>query len=443
MYAIIDLETTGGRPETDRIIEIAIYTHDGVSVTGEYSSLVNPGVPIPPFISRLTGISEEMVSTAPPFAEIALAVKDFLGNRIFVAHNAPFDHSFLTAMFRNEGIEIDNKVLCTCTTSRKVIPGYPSYSLGKLCRSVGIRLENAHRAAADALATTRLLELLIQKSSNNLLPFLRDHNRANPLCNIPEPVLAALPESAGILFFKNNEGEILFLAKAWNIRKKARALTSKFGTGKLTALAALATTADAEVTGSRLAASIREYDLLDELRPAFNRRFRDGDSRMAIYDVPDKEGFINFEIRPLTGGLVPVLVCTSRTTALKSLKVICAQFSLDPARCGLSAMDQELAEPVAEYNSRAESALLQLHSQKKSFVIFDRGPSQGTEWVFMLEDSMFKGMRLMETELLVGETAQLEELVQLRSDKPAIVRQIARHIAKGDYRRLEPLHKTA
>jgi DNA polymerase-3 subunit epsilon len=439
MYAIIDLETTGGRPETDRIIEIAIYTHDGASVTGEYSSLVNPGVPIPPFISRLTGISEEMVAVAPTFSEICSEVRSVLGDHIFVAHNAPFDHSFLSHHFRIEGIEITNQVLCTCATARKVIPGHPSYSLGKLCRATGIRLENAHRAAADALATTRLLELLLEKSHRNLAPFLRDPNRLNPLCRIPEPEISSLSEKAGILYFTDEQGNILFLSKAWNIRKKAKALTSRFGTGKLTGLAAQAVRVTADITGSRIAASVMEQQLLESVQPVFNRKFRDGDSRMGIYDMPDENGYLRLEVKPAIVNQVPVVTFGSRVQAFRTLKTVCTEYSLESSLCGLSDTRNQLEEPAESYNYRAVNAMEHLGHQRRNFVITDHGPEPDSQWVIVVEDSFFKGMKLEDSVTNTDWHETLEELSCKNEDRPVIMRMIGRHIAKGEYLHIEPL----
>ncbi|UOQ81923.1 PolC-type DNA polymerase III [Hymenobacter sp. 5414T-23] len=164
MYAIIDLETTGGQPTQDRITEIAIYIHDGEKVVDEYSTLLNPGRPIPFFITQLTGISDDMVRDAPKFHEVARKVVEMTEGCVFVAHNVRFDYSFLKKEFADLGYNYSRKTLCTVRLSRSLMPGQPSYSLGKLCQNIGIPLHDRHRASGDAAATAILFGRLLKIS---------------------------------------------------------------------------------------------------------------------------------------------------------------------------------------------------------------------------------------------------------------------------------------
>lgn len=161
MYSIIDIETTGGSPKTEKVTEIAVYIHDGTRVVNEYASLVNPEKSIPAFITGLTGITNEMVAGAPKFYEIARELVELTENTIFVAHNAGFDYGFICEEFRQLGYLFKREKLCTVKLSRKLIPGLRSYSLGKLCSELGIDVHNRHRAAGDAMATVRLFEILV------------------------------------------------------------------------------------------------------------------------------------------------------------------------------------------------------------------------------------------------------------------------------------------
>ncbi|HOP13477.1 MAG TPA: 3'-5' exonuclease, partial [Lentimicrobium sp.] len=162
MYAVIDVETTGGNFSSERLTEIAIYLHDGEKIVDEFSTLLNPEQPIPYMITRLTGISNEMVAGAPRFCEVARKIVELTEGATFVAHNASFDYNFIRHEFRRLGYNFRRPTICTVKMSRKLLPGLQSYSLGKLCRELGIVIENRHRAAGDALATTRLLELLLE-----------------------------------------------------------------------------------------------------------------------------------------------------------------------------------------------------------------------------------------------------------------------------------------
>ncbi len=170
MFAIIDIETTGNTYKYGQITEIAIYQHNGSEITDSFSSLVKPEMDIPLFITRLTGISNEMVANAPRFYEIARKIVEMTAGRTFVAHNVHFDYKFVKEEFKRLGYDFNRKTLCTVQLSRKLMPGYKSYSLGKICAEKGIEINGRHRAAGDALATTKLFELLLKENEirNNI-----------------------------------------------------------------------------------------------------------------------------------------------------------------------------------------------------------------------------------------------------------------------------------
>jgi DNA polymerase III subunit epsilon len=164
LFAIIDIETTGNSYKYGQITEIAIFQHNGSEITGSFSSLVKPDMDIPLFITRLTGISNKMVENAPRFFEIARKIVEMTAGRTFVAHNVHFDYRFVQEEFKRLGYDFNRKTLCTVKLSRKLIPGHTSYSLGKLCNDLEIEINGRHRAAGDALATTRLFEILMNKN---------------------------------------------------------------------------------------------------------------------------------------------------------------------------------------------------------------------------------------------------------------------------------------
>lgn len=170
MYCIVDVETTGGVKGPTRLTEIAIFRHDGHQVVDSFHSLLNPGCPIPPFIRHLTGISDEMVQDAPTFADVAPDVLSITQDALFVAHNVGFDFNFIKKELSWLGYDYFRRTLCTVRTSRKLIPGHASYSLGKLCHALNIPLNGRHRAQGDAAATVRLFEMLLQHDSQGLIP---------------------------------------------------------------------------------------------------------------------------------------------------------------------------------------------------------------------------------------------------------------------------------
>ena len=162
-YVVVDLETTGGRPEYHRVTEIgALKIRDG-KVVDTFETLLDPGRRIPPKITQLTGITNEMVEGKPSFAEIADDFHTFVGEAIFVAHSVNFDYGFLRREFERVGREFRRPTLCTVVAMRKFFPGLPSYGLGNLCKEFGIELRDHHRALCDARATAKLLQMVNEK----------------------------------------------------------------------------------------------------------------------------------------------------------------------------------------------------------------------------------------------------------------------------------------
>jgi DNA polymerase-3 subunit epsilon len=169
MFAIIDIETCGGKfePQRGRITEICILIHDGLQVTEKFSTLINPECYIAPIYTNITGINNQMVATAPKFHEVANTILKLTQNRTFVAHNVSFDYNFIKGEFAALGYEYEREKLCTVRLSRKLIPGKKTYSLGPLCQSLGISNDARHRAEGDAVATAKLFDILLQIKSNS------------------------------------------------------------------------------------------------------------------------------------------------------------------------------------------------------------------------------------------------------------------------------------
>jgi len=164
MFIIIDIETTGNNYKFGSITELAIFQHNGQMITNQYSTLVNPGIDIPYYITKLTGISNEMVKNAPCFHQVAKTIVELTAGRTFIAHNVRFDYGFIKEEFARLGYDYNRKTLCTVQMARKLLPGHQSYSLGKLCSDLGIEINGRHRASGDALATVKLFEILLQKN---------------------------------------------------------------------------------------------------------------------------------------------------------------------------------------------------------------------------------------------------------------------------------------
>jgi DNA polymerase-3 subunit epsilon len=201
MYSIIDIETTGVRPGHSKIIEIAIVNHDGQKILESWSSLINPECSIQYFITNLTGISNQMVEDAPMFSDVAKKIIEMTKDSVFVAHNVSFDYGFIKAEFKELGFEFNRKKLCTVKLGRKIIPGHKSYSLGKITKDLGIKLNNAHRAMGDTMATVKLFEKYLEVDVSFIEEQVKvQHASSLPLPpHLPKIEVDNLPEEGGLL----------------------------------------------------------------------------------------------------------------------------------------------------------------------------------------------------------------------------------------------------
>jgi len=161
-FTVVDLETTGGAPPEHKITEIAAYRIENLEIGAEFVTLVDPERSIPPFITGLTGINSEMVNGRPPSRDVLPELLEFLGDSVFVAHHSEFDRRFLDNELKLAQLpQVHNMDLCTSRLARRILPWLPSKSLGNLAAFLGIEISHRHRAAADALATAKLLLILL------------------------------------------------------------------------------------------------------------------------------------------------------------------------------------------------------------------------------------------------------------------------------------------
>src|SRR5688500_1229912 len=228
MYAIVDIETTGGYAAANDITEIAIVLHDGEKVTEVFETPIKPSVAIPYFIQSLTGINHLMVEDAPVFSEIASTVYEKLKGKIFVAHNVNFDYSFIKHHLALNGFDLVSQRICTVRLTRKVFPALASYSLGNLCRHFNIHIERRHRAGGDASATARLFDhILSNNGREHILEFIKRTSREQSLPpNLPKGQIDQLPYPPGVYYVHDQKGKVIYIGKARNIRYR---VCSHFG----------------------------------------------------------------------------------------------------------------------------------------------------------------------------------------------------------------------
>lgn len=232
-FVICDVETTGLHPERNRLTEIALLRLRGGEIIDRYSTLLNPRQFIPHEVQRLTGISNEMVYTAPDAIQVMPAVRRFIGDAVFVGHNVRFDRSFVDATLRRCGVEtLQVPSLCTARLARRLIPEKSRKSLGALAAHYHIRIRNRHRAEGDAEATAqvflRFLQLLEEEFDTHetaeLLSF--QHRQIYRITGAPkyftrlQENLSDLPHSAGVYFFHDKRGNVLYIGKARDLKER-------------------------------------------------------------------------------------------------------------------------------------------------------------------------------------------------------------------------------
>ncbi len=211
MYSIIDIEGNGGPFRKESIIEIAVFRYDGHSITDQFISLVNPESEITPFVQKLTKITSKMVKTAPKFHEIAKRIVEITENTTLVGHNIDFDYRMLRQSFKKLGYDFKINTLDTIPLAQKLLPDEKSYSLGKLCKSIGIPLVDEHRASGDARATLELFKLLKTKdNSHEIIQQHHEESNTNSYINKIKELTQDLPSEKGFLYFQNASGAIIF-----------------------------------------------------------------------------------------------------------------------------------------------------------------------------------------------------------------------------------------
>lgn len=373
MYAIIDIETTGGGIRWSRITEIAIYIHDGKQLLDSYSTLVNPGMSIPPFISQLTGITDVMVQDAPLFEDIAGQVEALTRGCIFVAHNVQFDYNFIRHEFARLGQVYERDRLCTVRLSRQFIPGKASYSLGRLCDDMGISINARHRAAGDAEATVKLLEHMIAEVGTTALealvttgsPFEQYNKRLKSVR------LEDVPQSAGVLYLMDAEDKLLYIEGTTNIRRRAIAfLRNKAGKmGKL--LQPQIADLHFEETGSNLLALLQANERILKEKPLHNKVSAATPNGWKITATEGADGFLYLGVARCEGDEAGPF--RSRKLASEKLAELLKHFylcrrysSLKRAGCAPAACLKACkgVEQSAVYNQRALAALSSTDTEK-------------------------------------------------------------------------------
>jgi len=407
MYAIVDIETTGGHASANGITEIAICIHNGKKVVERYSTLVNPGRDIPIYISALTGITNDMVQNAPPFEDVAHDVYHLLNNNIFVAHNVNFDFSFVRHHLAAAGYELRCNKLCTVRLGRKIMPGLPSYSLGKLCRHLNINNESRHRAGGDAEATAQLFSLLLQKDANDhIKAALKQNSKEQVLpANLPKKDVDALPQCPGVYYFHDQKGKVIYVGKAKNLKKRVCSHFTGNNPGpQRQEFLRNIHNITFEVCGTELIAFVLEAVEIKRLWPKYNRSLKRFEHAFSLYAFEDQRGYIRLAVdkhRKVTGAIYS---CNTLFEGRSILMQLIETFQLCPKLCFIQNNSANCTganagscaceghESVDDYNERVSLAINQLNKALPTFAIRDAGRTDEEHSCLLIEKGKFYGM---------------------------------------------------
>jgi len=270
LYAILDIETTGGKFNEEGITEIAIYKFDGQNIIDQFISLVDPEKPIQEFVVKLTGISNKMLKNAPKFYEVAKRIIEITSDCILVAHNTTFDYRILSTEFDRLGYDFNRNTLCTVELSQKLILDQPSYSLGKLTKSLGIPMTDRHRASGDALATVQLFKLLLDKDVNKTIiqSCIKYFDRRIQKQKI-RTLIGEIPPIQGLFYVHDTNGKVIYLGRGKNIKSEVNKLFLKV-TKRAIKVQERTHAISFDKTGNELFTLLKYATELEALSPKFN-----------------------------------------------------------------------------------------------------------------------------------------------------------------------------
>jgi DNA polymerase-3 subunit epsilon len=406
LYAILDIETTGGKYNEEGITEIAIYKFNGHEVVDQVISLVNPERPIQPFVVGLTGINNDMLRNAPKFYEIAKRILEITQDCILVAHNAKFDYRILRTEFRRLGYEYERETLCSVELSKKLLPGHASYSLGKLTKALGIPISSRHRADGDAIATVKLFKLLLQKDVDKEI--IKANIKTKPKTSLDTKlirIVEELPSSTGVYYMHDDDGEIIYVGKSKNIRKRINQhFTSESVKSREMQNEVYAVTYEA--TGNELVALLKENQEIKKLKPKYNRALKRSVFNYGLYQTYDDNGYLKLYYSKNQTKKTPITTFTNKNQARSFMDRIIEEFGLCLNLTGISNSDSECFnysikkcfgacvsdESPEIYNKRIQAIIDKYSFSNQNMIVVDRGRETSEKSALLIEDGVFKGV---------------------------------------------------
>lgn len=434
IYAIVDIETTGSHASANGITEVAIFIHDGTRVIDQYETLINPRQEIPYFIQTMTGISNEMVADAPFFEEVAEEIYEILKDKVFIAHNVNFDYSFLKHQLQECGYQLDTKKLCTVRLTRKVFTELPSYSLGNICRSLNINIENRHRAGGDAWATVRLFEMLLRNDAQtHIAQFLKKSSREQYLpLHLPKEHIEQLPRTPGVYYFRDQKGKVIYVGKAKNLRSRVSSHFTHNGAGRQKQeFIRHVYHISYQVCGTELMAAILEETEIKRWWPRYNTSRKQISFQYGLYVFEDQKGYARLAIERKRKYLRPVHTFGLMWDGYRLLWNMIERHQLSPRLCFIDKTKEmgEVAEVNDEpevYNKRVEHALNTLYEELPTFAVLGNGLEAGQQSCLLIEKGKFFGMGYIPAAMKI-DLSRIKKILTPYHDNDFIRDMIYRH----------------
>lgn len=366
-----------------------------------------------------------MLRNAPKFYEVAKRIIEITEDCILVAHNAQFDSRILSTEFRRLGYDYKRKSLCTVELSKRLIPDQPSYSLGKLVRSLGIPVTDRHRASGDALATVKLFKMLLDKDSTKTI--IQQSVRQNQKRQL-EPkhldILEGLPSITGVYYIHNSDGDIIYIGKSNNIKKRINQHFTNTNT-KSKKIQAQVTAVTYEATGSELVALLKESEEIKRIKPKHNRALRRNVFTHALYSFKDENNYLNLKIDVADGRKKPITTFSNRQSGKSFITKAVDDFNLCQKLTGLyktksSCFKYEVKECEGAclekeapdlYNERVEALILKNSYANKNMVIIDKGRDVDERSAILIENGVFKGLGFFNLNYQINNIEVLESII--------------------------------
>lgn len=425
MYAILDIETTGGQFNEEGITEIAIYKFDGHEIVDQFISLVNPEKPIQPFVVKLTGINNAMLRSAPKFYEVAKRIIEITQDCIVVAHNSSFDYRILRTEFSRLGYDYIRPTLCTVELSQKLIPGQPSYSLGKLVRSLGIPVADRHRASGDAMATVKLFKMLLAKdvAKEILISSIKAEIKKGLTPKLLD-IVESMPTKTGIYYIHNEKGDLIYIGKSKNIKKRINQhFTGTSSKSKKIQREVFAVTY--EETGSELIALLKESEEIKINKPIYNRAQRKSIFQYALYIEKDENGYLALKVQKADGRKKEITSFTSIQEGKNMLFKITTEhqlcqkinglyetkngcFQLKIKECNGACLGKENPD---DYNQRVEEFIKEMKFENNNMVVIDRGRKIDERSAVLIENGIYKGYCFFDLNYQVSNIEILKNII--------------------------------